>query len=63
MEEKSFSIEDLERIMGKDTAVSRIDFRKLYAVLVLNWHWFLLSLLLCIGGAGVVGGLWRKFSK
>ena len=51
MEEKSFSIEDLERIMGKDTAVSRIDFRKLYAVLVLNWHWFLLSLLLCIGGA------------
>ena len=51
MEEKSFSIEELESILGKGTSASRIDFRKLYAVLVLNWHWFLLSLLLCIGGA------------
>lgn len=51
MTEKNISLEDLESLLDKDAIGSRIDFRKLYAILVLNWHWFLLSMLLCIGGA------------
>ena len=27
-----------------------IEFRRLFAIIVLNWHWFVLSLLLCVGG-------------
>jgi len=50
MEEKKISLEELESMIEKGAPTSHIDFRKLYAVLVLNWHWFLLSLLLCIGG-------------
>ena len=51
MTEKNFSLEDLESLLDKEATGNRIDFRRIYAVLVLNWHWFLLSLLLCIGGA------------
>ena len=50
MTEKTILFEDLESLLDKDASGSRIDFRRIYAVLVLNWHWFLLSLLLCIGG-------------
>ena len=51
MEEKRITLEELESIIEKGTSGRPMDFRRLYAVLVLNWHWFLLSLLLCIGGA------------
>lgn len=51
MEEKKISLEEFENIMEKSASGRSIDYRKLYAILVLNWHWFLLSLLLCIGGA------------
>ena len=51
MEEKKITLEELEGIIGKGASERSIDFRRIYAVLVLNWHWFLLSLLLCIGGA------------
>ena len=51
MEEKSVSLKELESIINKGAPASQIDFRKLYAVLVLNWHWFLLSLLVCVGAA------------
>lgn len=51
MEEKKISLEELESIIEKGATGRSIDFRKLYAVLVLNWHWFVLSLLLCIGAA------------
>lgn len=50
MEEKKISLEELESMIEKGAPGRSIDFRRLYAVLVLNWHWFLLSLLLCIGG-------------
>ncbi len=43
-------LEELESIIEKDTSGSSIDFRKYFSILVLNWHWFILSLLLCIGG-------------
>ena len=50
MADKKISIEDLEGLLNLEAGKSGIDFRKLFAVLVLNWHWFLLSLLLSIGG-------------
>lgn len=51
MEEKKISLEELESLIDRSASGRAIDFRKLYAVLVLNWHWFVLSLLLCIGAA------------
>jgi len=51
MEEKKISLEELESLIDRSTSGRAIDFRKLYAILVLNWHWFVLSLLLCIGAA------------
>lgn len=50
MTNKKISIEELENLLAMEGGMSRIDFRKIYAVLVLNWHWFLLSMLLCLGG-------------
>ena len=50
MEEKKMLREELENIIEKSDSGLSIDFRKIYAILVLNWHWFLLSLLLCVGG-------------
>lgn len=37
-------------MMDKSAPGRPIDFRRLFAILVLNWHWFVLSLLLCVGG-------------
>ena len=51
MDEKKISLEELESIIEKGVTGHSIDLRKLYAVLILNWHWFVLSLLLCIGAA------------
>lgn len=51
MEEKKITLEELENLIDRGASGRAIDFRKLYAVLVLNWHWFVLSLLLCIGAA------------
>ena len=51
MEEKKISLEQLESLIDRNTSGRAIDFRKLYAILVLNWHWFVLSLLLCVGAA------------
>ena len=50
MDDKKILLEELESMIEKDTSRRSIDFRKYFSMLVLNWHWFVLSLLLCIGG-------------
>ncbi|MBO4892343.1 MAG: polysaccharide biosynthesis tyrosine autokinase [Prevotella sp.] len=50
MEEKKIALEALESMIEKGSSGRPIDLRRLFAVLVLNWYWFILSLLLCIGG-------------
>ena len=44
-------MDELERLIDTKSGFVKLDFRKLFSAVVLNWHWFLLSLLLCIGGA------------
>lgn len=51
MEDRKISIEELEKLVDAKSGFVKIDFRRVFSAVVLNWHWFLLSLLLCIGGA------------
>ena len=47
-EEKKYSLEDLENSQDEQSMFS---FQNIFAVLVLNWQWFLLSLFICLCGA------------
>jgi len=50
-EEKNYSILDELEMLDKEEHKSSINFQNIYKILVLNWQWFLLSLLICLGGA------------
>ncbi len=52
IEEKKISLEELEDLIeGSDQKSSFFSFANLFAMLVLNWHWFLLSLIAFIASA------------
>ena len=47
-EEKKISIDQLEGLIEESEGEkSRLNFQTIYAALVLNWQWFLLSLIIC----------------
>lgn len=49
IDEKKISFEELEDILVKDKEKSSFfSFANLWTIIVLNWQWFLLSLLICI---------------
>ena len=54
-DEKKNILEDLEDLLddgvGGSSNRSRLNFQTIFAALVLNWHWFLLSLIIFISGA------------
>ena len=50
-EEKKISLEELEELLDEHEEKSRIDFQRLFTILVLNWQWFLLSLIFFVGSA------------
>ncbi len=53
-DEKKITLEELEDLLEEDAGgagQSRLNFQTIFAALVLNWHWFLLSLIICICGA------------
>ena len=53
-EEKKISLEDLEDLLEEDAGGGgrrRLSFQTIFAALVLNWHWFLLSLIIFVCGA------------
>ena len=51
-DEKKISLEELEDLLeGSEHKSSFFSFANLFAMLVLNWHWFLLSLITFIAGA------------
>ena len=54
-EEKKISLEELEELLEEDAGTSgsrsRLNFQTIYAALVLNWQWFLLSLVIFVCGA------------
>ena len=54
IEEKKITLDDLEELLEDDaTGVgrSRLNFQTIFTALVLNWHWFLLSLIIFVCGA------------
>ena len=44
-------LDELKDIFGEKKEVSRFNFQKVFAHLVLNWQWYLLSLIICISAA------------
>ena len=53
-EEKKITLEDLEELLEDDASTggrSRLNFQTIFAALVLNWHWFLMSLIIFVCGA------------
>ena len=48
-EEKKISLDELENLIEESSegGESRFSFQTIYAALVLNWQWFLLSLIIC----------------
>ena len=52
-EEKKFSLDEIEDLLQEnaDTGGSRLNFQTIFAMLVLNWQWFLLSLIIFVAGA------------
>ena len=52
-EEKKFSLEEIEGLMENNSDDGRggLNFQTIFAMLVLNWQWFLLSLVIFVCGA------------
>ena len=53
-DEKKITLEELEELLEEDgggTGRKRLNFQTIFAALVLNWHWFLLSLIIFMCGA------------
>ena len=53
-DEKKITLEELEDLLEEDAGTDRrgrLNFQTIYATLVLNWHWFLLSLIIFVCGA------------
>ena len=52
-EEKKFSLDEIEDMLqeNSDNGGSRLNFQTIFAAVVLNWQWFLLSLIICICAA------------
>ena len=58
-EEKKISLEELENLLDEDTGNSGLNFQTIFATLVLNWQWFLLSLIICVCGALI----WLRYAE
>ena len=51
-DEKKYTLEELENLLDEDAnGGSSLNFQTIFAALVLNWQWFLLSLIICVCGA------------
>jgi capsular exopolysaccharide synthesis family protein len=55
-EEKKITLEDIEDLLEEEAGSDGIggkglNFQVIFAALVLNWHWFLLSLIICFSAA------------
>ncbi len=52
-DEKKITLEELENLLEDESGSgnSALNFQTIFAALVLNWQWFLLSLVICVCGA------------
>ena len=44
-------LDDLKDLIGDERKEASFSFQKIFAHLVLNWQWYLLSLIICLGAA------------
>ncbi len=44
-------LDDLKSLLGEETKSTRISFQKVFSHLVLNWYWYLISLVICLCAA------------
>ena len=44
-------LDDLKELIGEEKKEANFNFQKVFAHLVLNWHWYLLSLFICMCSA------------
>ena len=51
LEEKKINLEEIEDLLEKEEGGSSLNFQTIFAMLVLNWQWFLLSLIIFVCGA------------
>ena len=58
--ENKYSIQEIQRLIVKDEEKSaRFSFANIWTIIVLNWQWFVLSLLICV----LSGWLYLRFAK
>ena len=50
-DEKKYSLDELEILKDEESGNNIFSFQNIFAMLVLNWQWFLLSLFICVCGA------------
>ena len=50
-DEKKISIDELEGLVEDEKGTSWFSFQNIFAILVLNWQWFLLSMFICLCAA------------
>ena len=50
-DEKKISIDELEGLVEEEQGTSWFSFQNIYAIFILNWQWFLLSLFICLSAA------------
>lgn len=46
-------LDDLKDILDDNSKGFRLNFQKIYAHVVLNWYWYIISLVICIGAASL----------
>jgi capsular exopolysaccharide synthesis family protein len=56
-EEKKFTLEEIDGMLDKEE--SSFNFRELYTMLILNWQWFLFSLVACL----IVAVLYLRYAS
>ena len=44
-------LDDLKDLLGEEKKASGLNFQKVFSHLVLNWHWYLFSVFICLCGA------------
>lgn len=58
-ENKNLELESIQENEEK----SSFDFATIYTVLILNWKWFVLSLIICMGAAHIYCAMQRQYTN
>ena len=51
--EENKSVESYNTQQGNEESASSFDFKTIYTMVVLNWKWFVMSIIICLGAAAI----------